>query len=54
MIEKLIDKMDNLEITIKVYQDKDGLTSPYVMNLFEQLHQQKISFINNLTLLGER
>ena len=41
LIEKLIDK------------EKDGLTSSYVMTLFEQLHQQKLSYMNNLILLGK-
>jgi len=53
LIEKLIDKMDKIEIEIKIYQDKDGLTSSSVMTLFEQLHQQKLSYMNNLVLLGQ-
>jgi len=53
LIEKLIDKIDKIEIEIKIYQDKDGLTSSYVMTLFEQLHQQKLSYMNNLVLLGQ-
>jgi len=53
LIEKLIDKIDKLEIEIKIYQDKDGLTSSTVMTLFEQLHQQKLSYMNNLVLLGQ-
>ena len=53
LIEKLIDKIDKIEIEIKIYQDKDGLTSSYVMILFEQLHQQKLSYMNNLVLLGQ-
>lgn len=53
LIEKLIDKIDKIEIEIKIYQEKDGLTSSYVMTLFEQLHQQKLSYMNNLILLGK-
>ena len=53
LIEKLIDKIDKIEIEIKIYQDKDGLTSSSVMTLFEQLHQQKLSYMNNLVLLGQ-
>jgi len=53
LIEKLIDKIDKIEIEIKIYQDKDGLTSASVMTLFEQLHQQKLSYMNNLVLLGQ-
>ena len=53
LIEKLIDKIDKIEIEIKIYQENDGLTSSSVMTLFEQLHQQKISFMNNLVLLGQ-
>lgn len=53
LIEKLIDKIDKIEIEIKIYQDKDGLTSSSVMILFEQLHQQKLSYMNNLVLLGQ-
>lgn len=53
LIEKLIDKIDKIEIEIKIYQEKDGLTSSYVMMLFEQLHQQKLSYMNNLILLGK-
>jgi len=53
LIEKLIDKIDKIEIEIKTYQDKDGLTSSSVMTLFEQLHQQKLSYMNNLVLLGQ-
>ncbi|MGD9554492.1 MAG: hypothetical protein AB7E37_08010 [Candidatus Altimarinota bacterium] len=53
LIEKLIDKIDKVEIEIKIYQDKDGLTSSSVMTLFEQLHQQKLSYMNNLVLLGQ-
>jgi valyl-tRNA synthetase len=53
LIERLIDKMDKIEIEIKIYQEKDGLTSPSVMALFEQLHQQKLSYMNNLVLLGQ-
>lgn len=53
LIEKLIDKIDKIEIEIKIYQEKDGLTSSYVMILFEQLHQQKLSYMNNLILLGQ-
>ena len=53
LIEKLIDKIDKIEIEIKIYQEKDGLTSSYVMTLFEQLHQQQLSYMNNLILLGK-
>ena len=53
LIEKLKDKIDKIEIEIKIYQEKDGLTSSYVMTLFEQLHQQKLSYMNNLILLGK-
>jgi len=53
LIEKLIDKIDKIEIEIKIYQDKVGLTSSSVMTLFEQLHQQKLSYMNNLVLLGQ-
>ncbi len=53
LIEKLIDKIDKIEIEIKIYQEKDGLTSSSVMTLFEQLHQQKLSYMNNLVLLGQ-
>lgn len=53
LIEKLIDKIDKIEIEIKIYQTNDGLTSSSVMTLFEQLHEQKLSFMNNLVLLGE-
>lgn len=53
LIEKLIDKIDKIEIEIKIYQNKEGLTSSYVMTLFEQLHQQKLSYMNNLVLLGQ-
>lgn len=53
LIEKLIDKIDKIEIEIKIYQEKDGFTSSYVMTLFEQLHQQKLSYMNNLILLGK-
>ena len=53
LIEKLIDKIDKIEIEIKVYQDKEGLTSSSVMILFEQLHHQKLSYMNNLVLLGQ-
>jgi hypothetical protein len=31
LIEKLIDKIDKIEIEIKVYQDKEGLTSSSVI-----------------------
>lgn len=53
LIERLIDKIDKVEIEIKIYQDKDGLTSSSVMTLFEQLHQQKLSYMNNLVQLGQ-
>jgi len=53
LIEKLIDKIDKIEIEIKIYQDKEGLTSSSVMVLFEQMHQQKLSYMNNLVLLGQ-
>lgn len=53
LIERLIDKIDKIEIEIKIYQDKDGLTSSSVMTLFEQLHQQKLSYMNNLVQLGQ-
>jgi len=53
LIDKLISKIDQIEVEIKTYQDKDGLTSSYVMKLFEQLHQQKLSYMNNLVLLGQ-
>jgi hypothetical protein len=53
LIEKLIDKIDKIEIEIKIYQEKDGLTSESVMKLFEQLHQQKLAYMNNLVLLGQ-
>lgn len=53
LIEKLIDKIDKIEIEIKIYQTNDGLTSSSVMTLFEQLHEQKLSFMNNLVLLGK-
>ncbi|MBT5491084.1 hypothetical protein HOK00_01935 [bacterium] len=53
LIEKLIDKIDKIEIEIKIYQENDGLTSSSVMTLFEHLHQQKLSFMNNLVLLGQ-
>ena len=53
LIEKLIDKIDKIEIEIKIYQEKDGLTSSSVMTLFEQLHQQKLSYMNNLVQLGQ-
>ena len=52
MIEKMIDKIDSIEIEIKVYQDKEGLNSPSVMILFNHLHEQKLSFINGLLTLG--
>jgi len=53
LIEKLIDKLDKIEIEIKIYQKKDGLTSQSVMTLFEQLHQQKLAYMNNLVQLGQ-
>jgi hypothetical protein len=53
LIEKLINKINKIEIEIKVYQDRDGLTSSSAMVLFEQMHQQKISYMNNLVLLGQ-
>jgi len=53
LIEKLIDKIDKVEIEIKIYQDKEGMTSSSVMVLFEQMHQQKLSYMNNLVLLGQ-
>jgi len=53
LIEKLIDKIDKIEIEIKIYQERDGLTSQSVMTLFEQLHQQKMSFIDHLVQLGK-
>ncbi len=54
LIEKLIDKIDKIEIEIKVYQNNDGLTSSSVMVLFDQMHQQKLSYMNNLVLLGQK
>ncbi|ACU89391.1 hypothetical protein [Desulfomicrobium baculatum] len=54
LIEKIIDKIDKIEIEIKVYQKVDGLTSSIVMTLFEQLHQQKLAYMNNLVTLGQR
>lgn len=53
LIEKLIDKIDKIEIEIKIYQENDGLTAPSVMALFQQLHEQKLSYMNNLVLLGQ-
>ena len=53
LIEKLIDKIDKIEIEIKIYQKEDGLTSQSVMTLFEQLHQQKLSYMNSLVQLGQ-
>jgi len=53
LIEKLIDKIDKIEVEIKVYQKEEGLNSHYVMTLFEQLHQQKLSYMNNLVQLGQ-
>lgn len=53
LIEKLIDKIDKIEIEIKIYQNKEGMTSSSVMVLFEQIHQQKLSYMNNLVLLGQ-
>jgi len=53
LVEKMIDKIDKLEITINVYQDKEGMTSSSVMILFEQLHQEKLTYINALATLGQ-
>ncbi len=53
LIEKLIDKIDKVEIEIKVYQKEDGLTSSTVMTLFEQLHHQKLAYMNNLVSLSQ-
>ena len=53
MIRDLVDSIDKIEIEIKIYQERDGLTSQSVMTLFEQLHQQKISFIDHLVQLGK-
>lgn len=52
LVEKMIEKIDTLEITINIYQDKEGMTSTYVMTLFEQLHQEKLTYINALATLG--
>jgi hypothetical protein len=51
--EKMIDKIDKLEVTINIYQEKEGMTSSTVITLFEQLHQEKIKYINVLSNLGQ-
>ena len=53
LVEKMIDKIDKLEITINIYQEKEGMTSSIVMKLFDQLHQQKLTQINALSNLGQ-
>jgi len=53
LVEKMIDKIDKLEVTIHIYQEKEGMTSSTVITLFEQLHQEKITYINALSNLGQ-
>ncbi|MBL0708250.1 MAG: hypothetical protein JJW00_04305 [Sulfurimonas sp.] len=54
MMEKMIEHNHSIEAEILRHQDEAGLTSPHVMRLFEQLHQQTLSLSSNTLLLGDR
>ena len=54
LVEKMIDKIDSLEVQIRVYQNEQGLDSPSVMVLFDKLHEQKLAFMRDLVMLGSQ
>ena len=54
LVEKMIDKIDSLEVQIRVYQNEQGLDSPSVMVLFDKLHEQKLAFMRDLVMLGNQ
>ncbi|WP_367109149.1 hypothetical protein [uncultured Psychrobacter sp.] len=54
LVEKMIDKIDSLEVQITVYQNEQGLDSATVMILFDKLHEQKLAFMKDLVTLGSQ
>lgn len=53
LIKEQMKGIDELEISIKVHQDTDGLTSPIVMGLFDDLHTKRMGCINALIDLSK-
>ena len=54
LIEKLIGEIDSIKVEIKIYQSKEGLTSSAVMELFNQIHNEKLTYMNKLISLGQK
>ena len=54
LIEKLIGEIDSIKVEIKIYQSKEGLTSSGVMELFNQIHNEKLTYMNKLISLGQK
>ena len=54
LIEKLIGEIDSIKVEIKIYQSKEGLTSSAVMELFNQIHNEKLTYMNKLISLGRK
>lgn len=50
VINSTIDSIRNLEVEIGKIQAKQGLDSPIVMALFNQLHELRLCFINKLSI----
>lgn len=54
LVEKMIDKIDSIEVQIRVYQNEQGLDSPTVMILFDKLHERNLAFTKVLESLGSQ
>ena len=54
LIEKLIGEIDSIKVEIKIYQSKEGLTSSAVIELFNQIHNEKLTYMNKLISLGQK
>ena len=54
LIEKLIGEIDSIKVEIKIYQSKEGLTSSAVMELFNQIHNEKLTYMNKLISLRQK
>jgi hypothetical protein len=50
MIKELLDSLVYMRKQIELYQEKEGLDSPVVLKLLEQLHQQQLTYTNMLQI----
>lgn len=52
IIEKLLDRVGNLELKVETMENKYGFDNPVVITLSNQLHEQNINLTNQLKLQG--